>query len=40
MVLEMNVNDLESKMWDCYFQARRKKFFIQKAIRPNQGAKL
>jgi hypothetical protein len=35
----MNVNDLESRMLDCYFSGKAKNFFIQKITRPNRGAK-
>jgi hypothetical protein len=37
----MNVNDLESRMWDYQFQIKGEKTSLSpKTTRPNQGAKL
>jgi len=35
----MNVNDLESRMWDCQFQIKGKKLFIPKNNTPEPGGK-
>jgi len=35
----MNVNDLESRMLDCYFSDKREKLFIPKNNTPEPGGK-
>jgi len=39
-VLETLVNDLESRMWDCYFIARQKKFPDSESNTPEPWEKL
>ena len=35
----MNVNDLESRMWDCYFSGKAKKLLYAKNNTPEPGDK-